>query len=187
MADERREVFFGLIAPIGINLDAVELTLSRSLERVNYKANNIRLTTIFAELGTKYEVKYTDEYDRYAKLIKAGDSLCKDAGRNDILALYGIEYLKLYQSRETNDEIPEQVAHIFRQIKRPEEIITLKEVFGRNAMFISCYSSKENRKDYLVKKLLKTNRGINKPSLSLWHSKSCLSMKMRKTCQAASE
>jgi deoxycytidylate deaminase len=165
MADERREVFFGLIAPIGINLDAVELTLSKSLERVNYKANNIRLTTIFAELGTKYEVKYTDEYDRYAKLIKAGDSLCKDAGRNDILALYGIEYLKLYQSRETNDEIPEQVAHIFRQIKRPEEIITLKEVFGRNAMFISCYSSKENRKDYLVKKLLKTNRGINKTEL----------------------
>ncbi|WP_132896093.1 hypothetical protein [Sphingomonas sp. PP-CC-3A-396] len=91
MADERREVFFGLIAPIGINLDAVELTLSRALERVDYKANNIRLTSIFSQLGAKYEVKYEDEYDRYDKLIKAGDSLCKDAGRNDILALYGID------------------------------------------------------------------------------------------------
>jgi len=165
MAAERREIFFGLIAPIGINLDAVEAALTRSLERVDYKANAIRLTSIFKELGNKYQVSYSDEYDRYQKLINAGDQLCQDAGRNDILALYGIEHLKLYSPRESDDDIPIQVAHIFRQIKRPDEIRTLKEVFGRNVLFLSCYSSKDDRKEHLVKKLLKTNRGTNRTEL----------------------
>lgn len=165
MAKERREIFFGLIAPIGINLDAVEIALSRSLKRVDYAANPIRLTSIFDQLGDKYKVSFSDEYDRYQKLIDAGDRLCKEAGRNDILALYGIEHLKLYSPRDSGDEIPSQVAHIFRQIKRPDEIRTLKEVFGRNVLFLSCYSSKEDRKENLVKKLLKTNRGVNRTEL----------------------
>jgi len=165
MANERREVFVGLIAPIGINLDAVENALARSLERVDYKTNRIRLTTIFDQLGDKYKVSHQDEYDRYQKLIKAGDQICKDAGRNDILALYGIEHLKRYSPREADDDIPQQVAHIFRQIKRPAEITTLKEVFGRNVLFVSCYSSKNDRKENLVQKLLKTNRGLNRTEL----------------------
>lgn len=165
MASERREIFFGLIAPIGINLDAVEDALAQSLKRVDYEANKIRLTSIFDELQNRYDISYDDEYQRYEKLIAAGDDLCKDSGRNDVLALYGIEYLKLHSDRDQNDEIPTQIAHIFRQIKRVEEIRTLKEVYGRNILFLACYSSKDDRVDYLVRKLLKTNRGTNRSEL----------------------
>lgn len=127
MADEPREVFLGLIAPIGVDLDAVEKALAQSLDRVNYKSNNIRMTSIFKELKNKYDITHTDEYDRYKKLISAGDQLCKDAVRNDVLALYAIECLKLYSSREKDDDVPQRVAHIFRQIKRPGEIDTFKK------------------------------------------------------------
>lgn len=165
MADDQREVFIGLIAPIGVNLDAVEKELSHSLDRVNYKSNNIRLTDIFKEIESTDKISYTDEYDRYKKLIAAGDKLCKDAGRNDILALYGIEALKRFGPRDKEDEVPQRVAHVFRQIKRPDEINTLKKVFGRNILFVACYSSKNDRKENLVKKLLKTNRGKNRTEL----------------------
>src|SRR5436305_1438717 len=96
MAKERREVFFGLIAPIGVNLDAVEKALGQSLARVNYQTNNVRVTTLFDEIKGKYKISPEDEIDRYRKLIEAGDNLCRDTKRNDILALYAIECLKRY-------------------------------------------------------------------------------------------
>lgn len=165
MEGDPREVFIGLIAPIGVNLDAVENELSHALDRVAYKSNRIRLTDIFKDIKPESELSYDDEYDRYLKLIEEGDKICKDAGRNDVLALYGIECLKKFGSRELEDEIPTRVAHIFRQIKRPNEITTFKEVFGRNMLFVACYSSKNDRRDHLVKKLLKTNRGKSRTEL----------------------
>lgn len=106
------------------------------------------------------------EFERYEKLIDAGDQICADAGRLDLFDLYGIESLKKRDVRGLDDEIPRNIAHIFRQIKRPAEIETLKQVFGRNIMFISCYSSREDRKNNLVKKLLKTERGRSRTDLT---------------------
>lgn len=165
MDEKKRELFIGLIAPIGVNLDSVESAFKQSLNRVDYRTNSVRLTSIFSDISGAYDVSYSDEFERYDKLIKAGDDLCRDAGRNDILALYGIERLKLFEGRSQDDEIPCKVAHVFRQIKRTEEIETLKKVFGRNIIFVACYSSKENRKQSLVQKLLKTNRGKNRTEL----------------------
>lgn len=163
---DRREVFFALIAPIGVDLDAVEMALERSLKVVGYETNKIRLTNIFQDIDHNYETKWTNEFDRYQKLIAAGDKICADTGHLDIMALYGIESLKRYSNRDNYDEIPKNVAHIFRQIKRPAEIDTLKKVFGRNIIFISCYSSKDDRKNNLVKKLLKSDRRRSKTDLA---------------------
>ena len=165
VSSERREAFFGLIAPIGIDLTAVELALEQAFRSVDYDINKVKLTTIFEELNDVYDVSYNSEYERYEKFISAGDKLCKESGRNDILALYGIEKLKLFSPRDSEDMLPTSVCHVFRQIKRTEEIETLRNVYGRNILFLACYSSKHDRKQNLVKKLLKTNRGASKTSL----------------------
>lgn len=164
MPNDRREVFFALIAPIGVNLDAVEKALAAALKNVAYEANSVRLTSIF-NIIDKYDISYSDDYERYEKLIAAGDMLCKETRRNDILALYGMELLKKHSERNIDSEIPNNIAHIFRQVKRLEEVETLKETYGRNILFLSCYSSKKNRIEYLVKKLLKTKRNTNKAEL----------------------
>lgn len=164
--NDRREAFFALIAPIGVDLDNVEKAIARSLKIVNYNFNPIRLTNIFKEIPHSYDIKFKNEFERYEKLIAAGDQICADSGKLDILALYGIEYLKKYSKREADSEIPSNVIHCFRQIKRPEEINTLKKVFGRNIIFLSCYSSREDRKNNLVNKLLKSERGRSKTDLT---------------------
>lgn len=163
---DRREVFFALIAPIGVDLDTVETCLDRSLKVVGYETNRIRLTDIFKDTNHGYDTNFKNEFERYQKFIAAGDDICSDTNHLDIMALYGIESLKKYSVRDEDIEIPKNVAHIFRQIKRPAEIDTLKKVFGRNIMFISCYSSKEDRKNNLVKKLLKSERGRSKTDLT---------------------
>lgn len=165
VSGDRREAFFGLIAPLGVDLDAVNAALTRALADVAYAVNQIKLTDIFRQYPHWYNVIFTNQTDRYERLIAAGDALRKDSRRDDILALYSIARLEDYSDRAPNKAVPQNVVHIFRQIKRVEEINVYKEVFGRNIMFVSCYSSKKDRVQYLVKQMLKTERGVLGTSL----------------------
>jgi cytidine deaminase len=165
MAQERRECFVGLIAPIGVDLDAVSNCLSQALNSVKYNLNEVRLTNIFKENPTWYPIDSSTELERYSKFIRAGDTLCKHAERNDVLALYGIASLSKNKERGPKTQVPYDVVHVFRQLKRVEEIRALKEVYGRNIMFIACYSPKRDRVNYLVRKMLKTERGTSKSRL----------------------
>lgn len=161
---KRREAFIALIAPIGINLDQVVDALSQALGTIKYRTNPIHLTDIFRENEHWYDIKYSNEVERYEQYIKAGDELCKESGRKDVLALYGIA--RLYNSpRGGLDDLPSGVVHIFRQIKRVEEIAALNEVYGRNVLFVSCYAPQNDRGDNLVNKMLKTERGTTKTKL----------------------
>lgn len=162
---DRREVFFALIAPIGVNLNAVESAVKTALKTVEYDCNPIRLTDLFRDLNHDYDLSHSDEFERYKKFIAGGDRLRIETKRNDIFALYGIQKLLEYGSRELEDDVPLNVVHLFRQLKRPEEIKTLKQVFGRNILFISCYDSKENRVNNLIRNLLKTQRGRSRTDL----------------------
>lgn len=162
---DRREAFVALIAPIGVNLNAVQSAIHDSLKQVGYRTNQIRLTSIFDEIDHGYDTTPEDEYDRYVKLIAAGDQLCHDTKRNDIMALYGIHALGKYSPRGDGEALPGDVIHIFRQLKRVDEIRTFKEVFGRNILFLSCFASKNDRINNLVKKLLETKRGTNRSDL----------------------
>lgn len=162
---DRREAFFALIAPIGVNLNAVEAALRKALKTVEYECNSIRLTEIFEDLNHDYDLSHSDEFERYQKFIAGGDQLRIETKRNDIFALYGIQKLIQYGPRDLEDDVPKNVIHIFRQLKRPEEIETLKKVFGRNILFVSCYDSKENRVNNLIKNLLRTQRGRSRTDL----------------------
>jgi cytidine deaminase len=162
---DRREIFIALIAPIGVDLNAVQTSLTQSLKVVGYDTNPIRLTEIFDDINHDYNVRYSNEFERYERYIDAGDKLRIDTKANDIFSLYGIQKLTVHSARSPSEDVPENVAHIFRQIKRPEEIETFKKTFGRNILFVSCYDSKENRINNLVKKLLRTERGRSRTDL----------------------
>ena len=121
MTDLRREIFVALISPIGIDLNAVEASLKQAFRSIDYKTNNIRLTDFFNDKKEWFNLDYKGEFERYSKYIKAGDDLCRFLGRRDVLALYGMTRLQgKYPNRE--NELPGNVAHIFRQVKRVEEI-----------------------------------------------------------------
>lgn len=165
MTNERRELFMGLIAPIGIDLDAVMVALSDALKTVSYSTNEIRLTNLIKEYERLYDLDFKDEIERYDKFIKAGDQICLDSKQKGIFALYGIASLQNHLPRQKNMDLPTEVAHIFRQIKRVEEIEALREVFGRNVLMVACYSSKRDRVNSLVRKMIKSSRGVNKTKL----------------------
>lgn len=68
------ELFIGLIAPLGVDLTAVTHALDRSLHTVSYKTDLIRLTdTLVAD-----EPANEGLFDKYSRLIKAGNDLRRD-------------------------------------------------------------------------------------------------------------
>lgn len=153
-SEKGREVFLALIAPIGIDLEMLQSELAEALRRVRYDMNVIRLTDILRERGLVDE-KYPSNVERAKAYIEAGDELCLKTNKNDIFVLYGINKV----------EIKKNVAFVFRQIKRPAEITTLKEVYGRNILFLGCYASKDQRVQSLVADMIKTRRHDSRTAL----------------------
>jgi hypothetical protein len=96
MSNQRREAFFGLISPIGIDLDAVTEALPEALKLVGYSANEVRFTDLIRENEKKYDLDYDSEIERYRKFIRAGDDICRESKNKAIFALYGIASLQKY-------------------------------------------------------------------------------------------
>lgn len=156
--ENRPEVFLALIAPIGINLGLVQSELCSSLKQIDYLPNVIKLTSFLEDHPEWFDLDHQTEFERYEKYIQAGNEFCGLTGRRDALVLTGIAQIyRDYASRP--DEIPHSTAHIFRQIKRIEEIETLRQIYGNNIVFLGCYSPKRTRIKNLVTLLLQGERG----------------------------
>lgn len=149
--NEQHEIVFGLIAPIGTKLDLLINKLENTLSRFDFMCEQITLT--------KY-LKIDDSNKRYNQIknkIEKGTKLRETSKSNDIfslLAVYSIH--KIHKSKDTKNK---KIAYIIRQLKRPEEVLALRYVYGNALYLISAYSSKQNRLDYISKFL---GNGIGK-------------------------
>lgn len=157
MSANRREVFAALIAPIGIDMNEVTRVISEKAKQISYKPNVIKLTS-FLESFERVPTTFDNEVERYNAYIKAGDKLCKDARRGDILALLGVTSLLKKDAISREKETTKPRINIFRQIKRLEEYRTLDRIYGRNIIFLGCYAPKQARLDYLVDRMRVSDR-----------------------------
>lgn len=158
------EVFIALIAPIGSNLDLVQDELCSALKTVAYSPHVVKLTDFIKEHPDWFDLKHDSEFQRYEKFIEAGNKFCSEAGRRDAMVLAGIA--QIYRDfPKRPDELAESTAFIFRQIKRVEEVRTLRQTYGRNVIFLGCYSPRRTRVQSLVSLLRKNQRGTDNNKL----------------------
>ncbi|WP_126516797.1 hypothetical protein [Sphingobium amiense] len=164
MTSNDKEAFIALIAPIGIDMNQVISVITEKAAQIRYHPNVIKLTEFFSENGL-VEKSYKNEVERYEAYIKAGDDLCEKAGRGDILSLIGVAKM-LYGGHERRRDLSKtRTLNIIRQIKRLDEYNTLERIYGRNIIFVGCYSSIESRKNYLVDRMRFSNRTSNTSKL----------------------
>ena len=166
------ELVFGLIAPIGVDLDVVSEVLDTTLREMRYQAHVLRVTHLMREIGIEAPVTPSDDSlpegsfvrsyrDRIAHANKIREVLGDFA--LSALAVSAIRSFRLEERRRRIDEkppldgrpseeeealeeepIPSQ-AYIIRQLKRPEEVFLLREVYGRQFILISAYASQDWR------------------------------------------
>lgn len=156
---ENAELFVGLIAPIGVNLEAVCASLKRAFNSVDYKTDVIRLTSNLNDVKPESE----GLFERYSSLIAAGNKL-RSQSAAEVFAYLAIQET-LRQRTQNHWKVTDRRAIVFRQFKRTEEIDLLKKVYGDNIVLISCHAPRDVRIKYFVDKFVSENRATSRTLL----------------------
>lgn len=167
------ELVFGLVGACGTDLSDVGDRIERELRRVSYEATRIRLSNSllgchrFSSL--KPEGSWPED-ERLTKLMDAGNELRRAANRGDAVAVLAIRDIALKRAQIANgagyemDKVPLLVryAHIIHSLKTPDEIATLRSVYGSAFFAIAVYLPKTARVKRLAKRIRDT-RGVFRP------------------------
>lgn len=154
--DSHHELVFGLIGPAGADLKIVFKLLKQELQRVGYNVpkEEIRLSKLIDEFTERHIVGESED-DRIKKLMDAGTDIRDACGRGDAVALLGIMEIARLRKAEFND-ICENNAFVIHSLKRPEEVDTLRAVYGKGFYAISVFSPRETRVQTLATRIEKS-------------------------------
>jgi hypothetical protein len=155
------ELIFGLVAPIGVDLELVAEVLSQSLKEMNYQAHQFRVTKLMREIPNGLTIAENPYIRSFKDRIAYANEVRRLLG-DEVLAALAISAIRSFRAEErerrasTNaeplndapsaDERTEEApllnqAYIIRQFKRPEEIALLRSVYGRQFILVSAYTS----------------------------------------------
>jgi deoxycytidylate deaminase len=158
MVKKTNLVFIALISPIGIDLNLVQSMLTDGLKTVDYKLEAIRLTDFFESVFSgKFDTRCEKNSERYEKLINAGNLLREKTARQDIFSMLASSKIK--GLIDDGIGVDSRTCILIRQIKRPEEVITLQEIYGSNILFVSCFAPREVRVHQLAEKIASSEGG----------------------------
>jgi cytidine deaminase len=159
------ELIFGLLAPVGVDLDLITEVLQSTLREMHYKTKEFRLTNLMREIPVDLSIRPSP----YIASIKDRIAYANEVRRllgNEALASLAISAIRDFRAeqREKNiesesseeslrtvdqraEEIPlPSQAYIIRQFKRPEEISLLRSVYGKQFILVSGHAPEETRR-----------------------------------------
>lgn len=148
-----KELFFALITPSGSDKKMVLAMLKSRLENSGYDVKVIKLSKSLDMLNKLtlegYESDYKgDEFKRIGGLMTAGTDCRTKMKRGDALALLAIaDVVKKRNEKYTSNKTDENkyVAYLFDSLKHPDELETLRMVYGDALSAISVYTLRETR------------------------------------------
>lgn len=150
------ELVFGLVGPIGVNVDAVARKLAEALSAVGYKPKTIRLTDLMqgVSVGDATIADHKNRLEHYKSRIKYANAVRKKCDDDAALAALAIAEIRRLRAEAWGDaevegdpeNLPrESAAYVLRQLKREEEILLLRKVYGRKFVQISVHASEKQR------------------------------------------
>lgn len=152
LRDPGAELVFGLVAPVGADLERLESDLIDLLGLYGYATNSIRLSALLRNVqGLGVELKETPELDRVNSYMNAGNALREKLKAEEVLALWAITHIK--QKRPPGAPMAlRRTAHILRSIKHPDEARALRAVYGPGFYLVGLSASTAQKVKYLKQK-----------------------------------
>lgn len=139
LRSQRTDLYLGVVAPTGIRRDSFQASLERALRPFGYTIELVRLS----ELLRDFRGVVIDESSEDARLrtaMDAGSKLRETFGA-DVLARAAM--VELRRRREHQSDSPR--AYVFWSLKHPEEVATLRLVYGRAFHLVGLFASEEER------------------------------------------
>lgn len=154
------ELVFGLVGPVGVNLEPVTAILTKELKSLGYTPKVIRLSKQIADFFHSDHSNKKEEV-RIKDLMQEGTRLRGQSGRGDAVALLGIAEIRRIREEELKNSASKN-AYILRSLKHPHEIQTLRNVYGQGFFLISVYAPRDTRVAVLAEKIGRSNYGKDK-------------------------
>jgi hypothetical protein len=151
LRDIGAELVFGLVAPVGADLERLESDLVDLLGLYGYATNPIRLSALLRKMpGLDVELKEAPEFDRINSYMNAGNKVRERSSSEAILAAWAL--LQIKNMRDAGKPVLRRTAHILRSIKHPAEARTLRAVYGPGFYLIGLAASTGQKVKYLKQK-----------------------------------
>ena len=149
------ELVFGLVGPIGVDLEPIIVSLEKALVEVKYQVETIHLTKYMRRPSIKISIDESSYFARYESLIRYANEFRRAAGSPSAMA--GLAAIRIRETRRKKTGDPNNpalgTAYIVRQFKRPEEISMMRRIYGRKFVQISIYGSPADRRKVLMDKI----------------------------------
>ena len=156
LEDANAELVFGLVYAVGTDFNPVIEYLMDQIRLSGYAATTLKISSWFAEVATEIGLDLalpnSPESERISSRINAGNQIRSKIKQADMFALLAAS--KIFSSREF-DEHGDPIAHqrrvhILSSLKRPEEVESLRKIYGPGFFLVGIFADESQRTDFLV-------------------------------------
>jgi deoxycytidylate deaminase len=169
LPDNETELVIAVVAAVGAEIDLVIEQISTTLSEYDYETDNLRLSSYLSETAAK-DLAELPLDEQIWEAMSAGDQLRRQWKRSDALVLHAIS--EIYANREDaaqatyeeeggEGEFPDEEdapglsrrAFVIRSLKTPDELETLRSVYGPRLVVIAAFSPRDKRVDHLAEQI----------------------------------
>jgi deoxycytidylate deaminase len=148
------EIVIGLVCAVGTDYKPIQTCLTEILSRFGYGARTVRISSLIPKI-TDYPLDDSTETARITTHMDAGNRACTDSGRKDLWALAAIADINAAREKEAIGQKSFQkplprTAHIVLTLKRPQEVATLRKVYGDGFFLVGVFATEKERLDFLI-------------------------------------
>ena len=162
------ELVFGFVYAVGTDADPVVSILENYLTQYKYQTETFRVSDHLRSLDLGISFENSAAFDKMKALMDAGNAARKQAESDAILsqaesdAILAAMAINDIAARRDEDETKrpkprERVAHVIRSLKRPEEVMLLRDVYRPGFFLIAIADDDDSQFDYLIKEKGLTN------------------------------
>lgn len=144
------ELIFGLVGPLGTDLTAVGQVLQDTLAQVGYESEMHRLSKLMRDLSGEpwSQLKDGPRDEAIGAHMLAGNRLRSTLQRNDAMAILGLIAIQEHRGNSVAGDPTKPLlrfAHILNSLKRPEEVKTLRRIYGPALVVLAVYAPRPKR------------------------------------------
>jgi deoxycytidylate deaminase len=144
------ELVFGFVYAVGTDYKPVQESIEDLLTSYGYAAKAIRISDLIGGL-TDYPLLDSPEIARISSRMDAGNAACRESGRKDIWALAAIASINKSRGTDIENQVAvPRTAYLLFSLKRPEEVTTLRKIYGDGFFLIGVFATEKERLDNLI-------------------------------------
>jgi len=151
------ELVFALTYPVGTDYSGVLLTLSNYIKRFGYRPQEIRLSDHITSIANRVELPgitlaSEPEAKRINSYMDGGNRIRELTKCPDFVTAAAVAEIGRRRTRDPQGlgEPANKTIHILNSLKRPEEVGTLRRIYGLGFYLMGIFASEAERLEYLT-------------------------------------